>query len=150
MSIRTLYFLLSVSTSLRFSVRTSVLTLSLALLNLLDFSIMSSTLTSRAVSESLDITSLLTHVIIIDDHRDNTSTVKDRQDAIYSLGDRPATEDYPNDISTTSTGHDTNHSLGEPTKDRSTPGYRPSLTQEDVDFYAAVLFCKQFLEIEKT
>jgi len=77
MSIRTLHFLLSVPTSLRFFVGTLVSTSSLALLNLLDFSIMFSTLTFGAVSESLDATSLSTHVIVVDDHRDNTFTAKD-------------------------------------------------------------------------
>lgn len=176
MSIRTLHFLLSVSTSLRFFIETSVSTSSLASPNPSDFSIMSSTLTSGAVSESLDATSLSTHAIIVGDHRDNTSTAKDGQHASQSLGDRPATgghrddtsiakdgqdarqssgdrpatEDHPNDISTASNGHDANHSSGEPSKDGSTPGYRPPLIQEDTDFCAAVLFCKQFLEMEKT
>jgi hypothetical protein len=90
------------------------------------------------------------HAIIIDNHCDNTSTAKDRQHASHSLGDGPATEDHPNDISTVSDRHDTNHSLGDPSKDGSTQGYRPTLTQEDTDFYAAVLFCKQYLETERT
>jgi hypothetical protein len=53
-------------------------------------------------------------------------------------------------MSPASDGHDADHSLGDPLKDRSTPGYRPPLTQEDTDFCAAVLFCKQFLEMERT
>jgi hypothetical protein len=62
---------------------------------------MSSTLTSGAVSESLNATSLSAHAIVIDDHRDNTSTAKDGQDALHSLGDGPATEDHPGDPSIT-------------------------------------------------
>jgi hypothetical protein len=111
---------------------------------------MSSTLTSGAASESLDITSLSKHAVIVDDHRDDTSTAKDRQDTSHSLGDRPATEDHPDDISTASDRHDANHSLGDPSKDGSTLGYRPPLTLEDTDFCATVLFCKQFLEMERT
>jgi hypothetical protein len=99
MSIRTLHFLLSVSTSLRFFVGTSVSTSSLASPNPSDFSIMSSTLTSGAVIESLDANSLSKHAIV-NDHRDNTSTAKDGQDASHTLGDRPATEDHPDDTST--------------------------------------------------
>ncbi|KAI1776471.1 hypothetical protein F4818DRAFT_440838 [Hypoxylon cercidicola] len=102
---------------------------------------MSSTLTSGAVIQSLDAVSLSKHAVIVDDHRDNTSTAKDGQDANHSPGDRPLTEDHPNDISTTSDGRDTDYSLRDPSKDGSTPGYRPPLTQEDTDFCAAVLFC---------
>lgn len=137
---------------------------------------MSSTLTSGAVIQSLDAVSLSKHAVIVDDHRDNTSTAKDgqdashspgdgpatedhpddtstakeRQDASHSPGDRPLTEDHPNDISTTSDGRDTDHSLRDPSKDGSAPGYRSPLTQEDTDFCAAVLFCKQFLEMGRT
>ena len=78
MSIRTLYFLLSVFTSLCFFVGTLILTSSLVSPNSSDFSIMSSILTSGVVSESLNATSLLKHVIIVNDYCDNTFTAKDR------------------------------------------------------------------------
>jgi hypothetical protein len=70
--------------------------------------------------------------------------VKDRQHASHSLGDKPVTEDYTNEISTVITGRDANHSLGDPSKDGSTLGYRPPSTQ-DTDFCAAVLFYKKIL-----
>jgi len=85
---------------------------------------MSSTVTSGAVIESLDAASLSKHAVIVYDH--------------------------PNDTSTAIDGHDANHSLGDSSKDGPTPGYRPPLTQLDTDFCAAVLFCKQFLEMERT
>ena len=57
-------------------------------------------------------------------------------------------EDYSNDISA-SDEHDANYSLGDPSTDESTLGYRPHLTQEDTNFYAAILLCKQPLEMER-
>ena len=131
---------------------------------------------SGAVIAFLDITSLSKHAVIRDDHRDNTSTAKDGQDASHSPGsrpatkghfddtsiakerqdtshsprDRPLTEDRPNDISTTSNRHNSNHSLRDPSKDGSALGCRPPLTQEDTDFCAAVLFYEQFFKIERT
>jgi hypothetical protein len=101
MSIRTLHFLLSIFTCLRFFIGTLVSASSLLSPNISNFSIISSTLTSGAVIESLDTTSLSKHAIIIDNHRDNTSTAKNGQDASYSPGDRPAIEDHPDDTSTT-------------------------------------------------
>ncbi|KAE8442135.1 hypothetical protein EG329_003786 [Mollisiaceae sp. DMI_Dod_QoI] len=130
---------------------------------------------AETVIEPLGATSLSKHARIVDGHRDNTSAAKDGQHASQSLGGRPATEDHPDDastagdqqrasqssgdrlatedhpddISTVSDGHDAN-AVGDPPKEGSTPGYRHPLTQEDTDFCAAVLFCKQFLEMERT
>ena len=84
---------------------------------------MSNTLTSGAVSKSLNIISLLTHAIIVDNYCNNTFTIKDKQDAIYSLRNKPAIEDYPNNIFITSNSYNANYSLKELIKDRFTPGY---------------------------
>jgi hypothetical protein len=59
----------SIPTSLRFFVGSS-----LASLNPSDFNIMSSTLMSGAAIEFLDAISLLKHAVIVDGHRDDTST----------------------------------------------------------------------------
>ena len=58
---------------------------------------MSSILTSGAVIEFLDITSLLKHAIIVNDYRNNTFIAKDGQDTSYSLKNKPATKDHPDD-----------------------------------------------------
>jgi len=54
---------------------------------------MSSTFTSGAAIEFLDVASLLNHVVIVDGYRNNTLTVKDRQVTNYAPKDRSATED---------------------------------------------------------
>jgi hypothetical protein len=84
---------------------------------------MSNILTFKVISKFLDVISLLIYAIIVDDYRDNTFTIKDKQDAIYSLRDKLIIKDYFNDIFIISNSYNANYSLGELIKDKSIPGY---------------------------